>query len=180
MAALLTQSPLNMQCPALHEAPLYLKLGHFWGGTGPSIRAVLNAPRFILLAGGPLEIPGKHQALCLRVTFIPIELREASGEVFKGAPMVVTNNCEVHLSLQAGCGADRYAGALAFNGQMVVLQEYRIPLLVLVLISRVTLWGTWAWWFDFLLRALPQPCSLWPDKIREMGIWGGERERSRW
>lgn len=140
-----------MQCPVLREAPLYLKLGHFWSGTGPSIRAVLEAPRFILLAGGPLEIPGEHQALCLRVTFIPIKLREASGEVFKGAAMVVTNNREVHLSLQAGRGADRNAGALALNGQVVVLQEYGVPLLVLVLISRVALWGTWAWWFDFLL-----------------------------
>lgn len=176
----MAQSPLNMQCPVLHEAPLYLKLGHFWGGTGPSIRAVLDASRFILLAGRPLEIPGEHQALCLRVTFIPIKLREASGEVFKGAPVVVTNNREVHLSLQAGRGADRYAGALAFNGQVVVLQEYGVPLLVLVLISCVALWGTWAWRFDFLLRALPQPCSLWPDKIRGMGMWGGEREKSRW
>lgn len=139
----------------LHEAPLYLKLGHFWGGAGSSIRAVLDAPRLILLAGGPLEVPGEHQALCLRVTFITIQLREASGEVFKGAPVVVSNNREVHLSLQAGCGADCYAGAFAFNGQVVVLQEHRIPLLVLVLVARVTLRGTRTWWLDFLLRALP-------------------------
>lgn len=169
-----------MQCPVFHEAPLYLKLGHFWGGTGPSIRAVLDAPRFILLAGRPLEVPGEHQALCLRVTFIPIELGEASGEVFKGAPVVVTDNCEVHLSLQAGRGADRYAGALAFNSQVVVLQEDRVPLLVLVLIPRVALRGARARWSDFLLRALPQPCSLWPDKIKGMGVWDGKRERSRW
>lgn len=183
MAGLLVaQGPLNMQCPVgldLHEAPLYLKLGHFWGGAGPSIRAVLDAPRLILLTGGPFEIPGEHQAFGLRVALIPVELREASGEVFKSAAVVVTNNCEVHLSLQAGCGADRYAGALAFNGQVVVLQEDRIPLLVLVLISCVTLWGTRTWWFDFLLRALPQPCSLWPDKTKGIGIWGGERERGQ-
>lgn len=179
---LMAQGPLNMQCPVgldLHEAPLYLKLGHFWGGAGPSIRAVLDAPRLILLAGGPLEIPGEHQAFCLRVALVPVELGEASGEVFKSAAVVVTNNCEVHLSLQAGCGADRYAGALAFDGQVVVLQEDRIPLLVLVLISCVTLWGTRTWWFDFLLRALPQPCSLWPDKTRGMGIRGRERERGQ-
>lgn len=183
MASLLmAQGPPNMQCPVgldLHEAPLYLKLGHFWGGAGPSIWAVLDAPRLVLLAGGPLEIPGEHQAFSLRVALIPVELGEASGEVFESAAVVVTNNCEVHLSLQAGCGADRYAGALAFDGQVVVLQEDRIPLLVLVLISCVTLWSTRTWWFDFLLRALPQPCSLWPDKTRGMGIRGGERERGQ-
>lgn len=69
--------------------------------------------------------------------------------------MVVTNDREVDLSLQAGCGADCDAGALTLNGQVVVLQEYRVPLLVLVLVSCVTLWGPGAWWFDFLFRALP-------------------------
>lgn len=169
-----------MQCPGgldLHEASLYLKLGHFWSGAGPSVWAVLDAPRLILLARRSLEIPGEHQAFRLRVALITVQLRQASGEVFKGAAVVVANNREVHLSLQAGCGADRYAGALAFDGQVVVLQEYRIPLLVLVLISCVTLWGTRTWWLAFLLRALPQPCSLWPDKTRGMGIQGGERER---
>jgi hypothetical protein len=142
------------------KAPLYLKLGHFRGRAGPSIWAVLDTPRLIILAGGALKVPREHQALGFRVAFVTVELRQAAGEVFKGAAMVVTNNREVHLSLQAGCGTDRDAGALAFNGQVVVLQEHCVPLLVLVLISCVTLWGPGAWRFGFLLRALPQPCSL--------------------
>lgn len=56
--------PLNMQCPGglgLDTAPLYLKLGHIWGGAGPSIRAVLHAPRLVILAGARLvESPGEH------------------------------------------------------------------------------------------------------------------------
>lgn len=50
--------------PSLDDAPQYLKLGHIRGGAGPSIRAVLDAPGLIILAGAPLaEIPGEHQAL---------------------------------------------------------------------------------------------------------------------
>lgn len=95
--------------------------------------------------------------------------------------MVVADDREVNLGLQAGRGADRDAGALPLNGQVVVLQEHRVPLLVLVLVSRVTLWGPGPWRFDFLLGALPQPCSLWPGKIKGMGVWdvGREREKER-
>lgn len=60
----MAQGPLNMQCllgPDLHDAPLYLELGHIWGGAGPSVWAVLKAPRLVILAGAPfVEIPGEH------------------------------------------------------------------------------------------------------------------------
>ena len=95
--------------------------------------------------------------------------------------MVVADDREVDLGLQAGRGADGDTGALPLNGQVVVLQEHGVPLLVLLLVSRVTLWGPGPWRFDLLLGALPQPCSLWPDKIRGMAGcgMGGERERER-
>lgn len=179
------QGPLNMQCPAgpgPGDAPLYLELGHIRGGAGPMVRAVLQAPGLVILAGAPfVEIPGEHQALGFRVALVPVKLRQAAGEVFEGAAVVVADDREVDLGLQAGRGADSDAGALPLNGQVVVLQEHGVPLLVLVLVSRVTLWGPGPWRFDFLLGALPQPCSLRPDKIRGMAGCGmaGEREREK-
>ena len=178
------QGPLNMQCPeglGPGDAPLYLELGHIWGGTGPMVRAVLQAPGLFILAGASfVEIPREHQALGVGVALVSVKLGQAAGEVFEGAAMVVADDGEVDLGLQAGCGADGDAGALPLNSQVVVLQEHGVPLLVLVLISRVALWGPGPWRFDLLLGALPQPCSLWPDKIRGVAGCGmGERERKR-
>lgn len=151
----MARGPLNMQCPpgpGLQDAPLYLKLGHIWGGTGPSIWAILDAPRLVLLAGAPLaEIPGEYQTLGFGVAFVSVKLRQAAGEVFEGAAVVVANDREVNLSFQAGRGADCDAGALTLNGQVVVFQEHRVPLLVLVLVSCVTLWGPGTRRFDLLL-----------------------------
>lgn len=131
------------------------------------------------MAGAPLvKIPGEHQALSFGVALVPVELRQAAGEVFEGAAMVVADDREVDLGLQAGCGADCDAGALALDGQVVVLQERRVPVLVLVLIASVTLWGPGAGQFAFLLRALPQPCSLQSEKNQRDGGWGW-RERER-
>lgn len=63
----MAQGPLNMQCPVgpgPDDAPLYLELGHIRGGAGPSVWAVLDAPRLVILARAPfVEIPGEHQAL---------------------------------------------------------------------------------------------------------------------
>lgn len=140
-------------------APLYLELGHIRGWSRPHGRAVLQAPGLVILAGAPFVEIGRTPGPRFQCALVSVKLRQAAGEVFEGAAVVVADDREVDLSAsRLGRGADSDAGALPLNGQVVVLQEHGVPLLVLVLVSRVTLWGPGPWWFDFLSG--PPPALL--------------------
>lgn len=63
---------------------------------------------------------------------IPVtQLRHAPGELLHAA-VQVSEDGEVHFSLQAGCRADRDAGTLSFNAQVGFLQVQDLLVLVIL------------------------------------------------